>query len=382
MFNSAVSLETFLSDYWQKKTFHFKQAFPSFTDPLSPEELAGLACEEEVESRLVRHKNGSWLLQNGPFNENEFTALPQTDWTLLVQAVDVWFTELQSLYSHFSFIPSWRFDDIMVSYATDQGGVGPHFDYYDVFIIQGMGKRRWQLGQSCDESTALKHKSELKILEHFSLQDEFLLETGDMLYIPPGLSHYGVSLGPSLSYSIGFRAPSYAELIEELCTNLSERLSEQQRYQDNTLAVPQDTGEIRVSTIDNVQQIIKGLTQDRLTVLFSFAKTMTRRKYPEQQYLPEQMLSPDELPTDIESMMLEKHPAARFAFSALDKNLYLFADGTGFQLDAANDDLQALVRQLCEHQFTELALAEVLHSKSQLALICSLYNQGSLISVD
>ncbi len=197
MFNSAVSLEAFLSDYWQKKPFLFKQAFPSFTDPLSPEELAGLACEEEVESRLVRHKKGSWLLQNGPFSETEFTSLPETDWTLLVQAVDLWFTELQSLYSHFSFIPDWRFDDIMVSYATDQGGVGPHFDYYDVFIIQGMGNRRWQLGEHCNESTALQSSSELKILEHFSPHDEFLLETGDMLYIPPGHSHYGVSLGSS-----------------------------------------------------------------------------------------------------------------------------------------------------------------------------------------
>ena len=382
MFNSTVSLEKFLSDYWQKSPLLFKQAFPAFSDPLSPEELAGLACEEEVESRLVSHKQDTWLLQNGPFSEDEFTALPETDWTLLVQSVDVWFTKLKSLYSHFSFIPDWRFDDIMVSYAADQGGVGPHFDYYDVFIIQGQGKRRWQLGDTCNELTPLQSNSELKILKHFKPHDEFLLETGDMLYIPPGHSHYGVSLGPSLSYSIGFRAPSNAELMDEFCTHLSEQLSEQQRYQDGRLMPQQETAEITPSTLQSVQDIIKALAQDKQAVLCSFAETMTRRKYAEQQYLPERTLSPDELLTGIQSMVLEKHPAARFAFSVLDKTLYLFADGTGFRLDAEDADLHELVRQLCDRQFTGLALTDVMHSNSRLSLVCSLYNQGSLISID
>ncbi len=170
--------------------------------------------------------------------------------------------------------------------------------------------------------------------------------------------------------------------MDEFCTHLSGQLSEQQRYQDSTLTAQQDTAKITLATLHKVQNIIQGLAQDKQAVLYSFAETMTRRKYPEQQYLPEQTLSPDELPTVIQSMVLEKHPAARFAFSVEDKNLYLFADGTGFQLDAEDTDLYTLVRQLCERQFTELTLADLMHSNSRLALVCSLYNQGSLISVD
>lgn len=142
MFRDAASAQRFLRRHWQRKPLLLRQAFPGFRDPLSPEELAGLACEQEVESRLVFTEPATWRLRQGPFAETDFTSLPERDWTLLVQAVDHWVPEVKALLQSVPFLPSWRVDDVMVSYATPGGGVGPHFDYYDVFLVQGQGSRR------------------------------------------------------------------------------------------------------------------------------------------------------------------------------------------------------------------------------------------------
>jgi 50S ribosomal protein L16 3-hydroxylase len=142
-----MPVDIFLRDYWQKKSLLIRGAFPHFTSPIDGDELAGLALEEEVESRLILEKGKTpWELRHGPFDEKTFTQLPETHWTLLVQAVDQWVPEVNELLEYFRFIPNWRIDDIMISFAPDQGSVGPHFDYYDVFLLQGLGKRRWKLG--------------------------------------------------------------------------------------------------------------------------------------------------------------------------------------------------------------------------------------------
>src|SRR5690606_1072476 len=182
-------------------------------DPLSPEELAGLACESFVESRLVSRSNDDWRMRNGPFRERDFLKLPERDWTLLVQAVDQWLPEVRKLLRHVDFLPSWRVDDVMISYATPGGGVGPHFDYYDVFLVQGLGSRVWKLGQWCTAADELRSESGLKLLRHFETRAEYTLHPGDVLYVPPGLAHWGTSIDNSLCYSLGFRAPSVAELL-------------------------------------------------------------------------------------------------------------------------------------------------------------------------
>lgn len=383
MFRGSISRETFLAEYWQQKPLLIRQALPAFKDPLSAEELAGLACEEEVESRLVNIKNGTWHQTSGPFTEKDFTSLPEQDWTLLVQAVDTWFTELQELYQTFDFIPDWRFDDIMVSYACQNGGVGPHFDYYDVFILQGQGQRHWQLGQQCDENTPLVEDSTTKILKDFSPEAEYLLESGDVLYIPPGVSHQGTSIGESLSYSIGFRAPSCTEILDEFVNELSVKLHKHQRYRDPGLLHQKHPAEISASTLCMLTQIIKQQCEDQATLLCSFGRTMTQRKYPEQQLIPETLLGAEDFAAlSAQNLMLEKHPAARFAFAEHDGILYLFADGEVFQRDTSDEEFRNLVMQLCDRKLTIYVLAHLAESTLALNLLCALYNQGSLLATE
>ena len=151
-----------------------------FDDPLSPDELAGLACEEEVESRLITGSN-DWKLKNGPFKEAELTQLPSDSWTLLIQGVDLFIQEFRDLRDLFNFIPKWRFEDVMASFATPRGGAGPHFDHYDVFLVQGSGQRHWQLGQKCRVEREITADSDLRLLENFISEQEFILNPGDVL---------------------------------------------------------------------------------------------------------------------------------------------------------------------------------------------------------
>lgn len=383
MFNGSISREIFLAEYWQKQPLLIRQAIPGFSDPLSPEELAGLACEEAVESRLVSFNKDTWHQQNGPFSEADFTALPEKDWTLLVQAVDTWFTQLKALYLNFDFIPDWRFDDIMVSYASPNGGVGPHFDYYDVFILQGQGQRRWQLGQQCDENTPLIENVPVKILSHFDSQADYILESGDILYIPPGIAHQGISIDQSMSYSVGFRAPSYIEILDEFVNELASSSNEHQRYTDPGLSHQHHPAEISSSSLSMLKQIISTQCEDEITLLCSFGKTMTQRKYPEQQFLPDALLGTEQLMTLARrGILLEKHPAARFAFAEHDGMLYLFADGEVFQARASDSASRNLVMTLCDRQKTLYGSNELTENAAQQALVCALYNQGSLLEAE
>jgi 50S ribosomal protein L16 3-hydroxylase len=387
MLPSEISPEDFLKTYWQKKPLLIKQAFPEFHDPLSPEELAGLACEEEVEARLVFHENDTWHLKTGPFSEQDFTALPENNWTLLVQAVDHWFPKVQQLLNSITFIPSWRLDDVMVSYATDKAGVGPHFDYYDVFIIQGEGERRWQLGQNCNENSPLRTDSELKILENFDSNEDFILQTGDVLYIPPGLAHHGTAIGNSLSYSIGFRAPSHAELMSQFAARICAELGEDMRYSDPDLKIQSNASEISEISRAKVKSLIQSyLKNDQAfedKIEQCFAKSMTQRKYPEQSYLPDNEFEPDTLTAALDAgLLLEKHPAARFAFYEKANTLFLFADGFCFDFPDSDELCHDLILKLCNTKQVSIAHQGFEVSPSCLKLLCKLYNQGSLIEAD
>ena len=200
----------FLKNSWQKKPKLIKN-FLSADNLITPNELAGLACESFVESRLLT-ENPPMKIRHGPFREEIFGKLASKDWTLLVQSVDHYRDEVRFLKKLFDFVPSWRLDDIMVSYATPGGGVGRHFDHYDVFLIQGQGSRLWQLGKECGPNTGIDDSSGLNLVSEFSITEEFVLEQGDALYIPPHISHNGVALTNSLCFSVGFRAPSVYEM--------------------------------------------------------------------------------------------------------------------------------------------------------------------------
>ncbi len=273
-----ISKEEFLADYWQKKPLLVRNAIANFMPPIDGDELAGLSLEQEVESRLVIGED--WKLEHGPFDEERFSSLPASHWTLLVQAVDLWVPEVAELLQHFDFIPPWRIDDIMVSYAEDGGSVGPHFDYYDVFLIQGAGQRRWQIGGTCDAETPLLKNTELKILQQFEPFNEWVLEPGDMLYLPPKVAHHGVAIGDCTTFSVGFRAPAATEMLDDLATELLTGI-----VAPNHLTDPQLTPEMAVVNIPNAyikrvkSLLLETLDDDELLAQW-FAQFMTAPKYP------------------------------------------------------------------------------------------------------
>ena len=199
----GMPVAKFLRDYWQKKPLLVRGAFPGFRDPISPDELAGLACEDGVESRIVREKGKTpWEVTWGPHEESRFTKLPERGWTVLVQEVNRWVPEAALLLDCFAFIPNVRVDDVMVSYAVPGGNVGPHLDSYDVFLVQGQGKRRWKFHTKPTKDVELVPDLDLRVLARFRPDVDEVLEPGDMLYLPPGFAHHGVAVTPCLTYSI------------------------------------------------------------------------------------------------------------------------------------------------------------------------------------
>lgn len=318
-FADCGGIDTFLSDYWQRKPLLIRNAFPNFQSPISADELAGLALEEDIESRLIigGKEPFDWSLKNGPFEEDIFQTLPPSHWTLLVQAVDQWLPEVQEILSHFDFLPSWRLDDIMVSYAEDQGGVGPHFDQYDVFLLQGEGQRRWQTGQVCDATTALLTDVDLKILQDFKAQNEWVLEPGDMLYLPPGLAHWGVAEGECITYSIGFRAPTGVEMLNDLVTELlaKEESDAVHVYRDPDLSKINSKfsgGMIDKSFIESAKQLLIAQLNDEKLLGEWFTRYMTTRKYPDLE-LGDANVDQAPLPVLSDETLIVRHPSSRFA---------------------------------------------------------------------
>jgi len=261
-----ISPEQFLAEYWQKKPLLIKNAIPNFQGLLTPDELAGLACEEDVQSRIVETIHGKWHVSHGPFSAEDFSRLPdQPDtehrWTLLVQSVNHFIPEASSLLRQFSFIPHARLDDLMVSYAPDGGGVGPHFDSYDVFLLQGQGKRLWRISAQTD--LTLVENAPLRILKNFETSQEWLLSAGDMLYLPPHLAHWGIAVNDGgedcMTYSIGFRAPKHKELATEFLGYLQDKLQQDENampgiYQDADLTLQSHAAEIGSNMIAKVSQ--------------------------------------------------------------------------------------------------------------------------------
>jgi len=276
-----ISVDEFLAEYWQQKPLLIRNALPGFTSPISPDELAGLALEDEVESRIVVEAGISpWELRCGPFDENDFQQLPDSHWTLLVQAVDLWVPDVAQFLEHFRFLPPWRLDDIMVSYAPLGGSVGPHFDYYDVFLLQAEGQRRWQIGSYCDQHTPTRQGTPLRILQEFTSVDEWTLGPGDMLYLPPRIAHWGVAENDCLTYSVGFRSPTLSDILGDLATELMAQGNDS-HYRDPTLTPTMATESIDPKFIEQVQGMLHQLADNRDLLADWFARYMTAPKYPE-----------------------------------------------------------------------------------------------------
>ena len=272
----GLTAQQFLSDYWQKKPLLVRQAFPGFGDAMTPDELAGLACEEDAQSRLVLGSRGKWRVESGPFAEERFSRLPKKGWSLLVQGVNHFLPEGAGLLQEFDFIPTARLDDLMVSFAPDGGGVGPHFDSYDVFLLQGYGKRIWRVSEQDDMT--LVEGAPLRILKNFHTSEEWLLEPGDMLYLPPRLAHWGIAVGPCMTWSVGFRAPSAQELGTQFLAHLQERICLQGMYADPDLKSQAHPSEISAQMVDRVQGMLNGIRWGKADVARFLGEYLTEPK--------------------------------------------------------------------------------------------------------
>jgi len=242
----------FLAQHWQKKPLLVRAALPGFSSVLTPARLLKLACREDARSRLVIRSARRWDAYEGPFQRSFLRALPARGWSMLVHEVDHFLPAARALLERFSFIPYARLDDLMVSYAPPGGGVGPHCDSYDVFLVQGRGRRRWRVSHQRD--TALVAGAPLKLLRDFRPQQEWVLEPGDMLYLPPGWAHEGVALDPCMTYSIGFRAPAWQELAIHFLRFLEDRIELEGLYRDPGLRPQESPARIARSMVRQVAQ--------------------------------------------------------------------------------------------------------------------------------
>jgi 50S ribosomal protein L16 3-hydroxylase len=267
----GLSPKTFMQRHWQKKPLVIRQAIPGFQPPLDRADLVDLAAQEDVQSRLVIQANPDakqdWRFRHGPFTRRALPPFKQPGWTLLVQGVDLLDERAHALINQFRFVPDARLDDLMVSYATDGGGVGPHFDSYDVFLLQAHGQRRWRIGRQKDLS--LQPDMPLKILSNFEPEMEFVLDAGDMLYLPPRYAHDGIAVGECMTYSIGFRSPSRGELAGELLQRLAEDAMDEAGaalYRDPKQPAVAGCGEIPTDMVEFARDALAAALRDPLAV--------------------------------------------------------------------------------------------------------------------
>lgn len=325
-----ISPQTFLSESWQKQPRLIRGLFQEGFDPLSPEELAGLALEDDIGSRLVTTDGSDkgWKVYPGPFSEDVFAALPESGWTLLVQEVNHLLPEVAALIQPFRFIPNWRLDDVMVSYAAPGGTVGPHIDSYDVFLIQGMGRRRWQVAAPIEEGCArLVPDIDLQVMADFVPTEEWTLKPGDVLYLPPGVPHHGISDTPCMTYSVGFRAPTHQEIIACFFEEAVAATDPNARYADPDLTMQTDPGRIVPEALEQVRRVIRAAANDTaIDHWFGRHMTSPRDGEPDAGVDSKAMIHPHRL---------EQSPASRWAYiEEKDGGCTLFVDGRAFPLPA------------------------------------------------
>ncbi|MCB5160819.1 cupin domain-containing protein [Marinomonas algarum] len=281
----GMTAQTFLDHYWQKKPLLIRGGLVDFTLPLEADELAGMTMEEEIESRIViEHGKTPWETKQGPFNEETFANLPEQEWTLLVQAVDHWVPEIQALKERFQFLPSWRLDDVMASYATTGGSVGPHYDQYDVFLVQVSGRRRWQVLAPDEYQDSAIQDIKLHILDNFPVNADmdWELETGDILYLPPNFAHNGRALDDDcITYSVGFRAPSMQDVLTGIRDKLCENEDAKDRFAAPETSARQHSAHISQDDIHYLQAQLSRLINQPDQLAQWLGETMSESKYPE-----------------------------------------------------------------------------------------------------
>jgi 50S ribosomal protein L16 3-hydroxylase len=346
-----IDIKTFLTDFWQKKPLVIRNALPGFINILPADELAGLSMDEDLESRIViatPDRAPYWHLKKGPFLESDYEQLPPTHWTLLVQGVDRVIPELAFLFEHFNFIPQWRVDDLMISYASEHGSVGPHYDNYDVFLYQAQGCRRWSLTtQQCHEDNYLPDVP-LRIMQQFDVEEEYILEEGDMLYLPPHVGHYGTAISKDcMTYSFGYRSYSSRELWDDFGDYCAETSSISAYYQDPNWAVLKETSELPCESWMNAKAAMHTMLDNEQALKSWFGAFVTQLDQHAESLLPEPRSA--SLATFIKKLssttLLTRHPVVRFAYLVQTEAplVVLFINGRQWDTQHVSPELIKLV---------------------------------------
>lgn len=347
-----LTAEQFLSEYWQKKPLLIKNGLPALANLFEPADILELAQDEAVNARLIsqhpkpKTKDFQWQLKKSPLTAKDFQNLPPL-WTVLVQNMEQWSLELGDLWQAFDFIPTWQRDDIMVSYAPNGGSVGEHYDDYDVFLAQGFGQRRWQLGKFCQPSDPMIKDQPIRLLTDMGeiIFDE-ILQAGDVLYVPPKLAHYGVAVGDCLTFSFGFRRPNLIQILDSLAdvatTDPSLFIPITLNHTDRAL------GELTQNSLDQIkQQLIDWINSQNGDAIFTQAigESVSKRAY--DALIAEQEYSLDDLNTHLENgLTIQIDPATRILYTQQDQRLTFYANGE--KLDNLTQTEQTCLKKLAD----------------------------------
>ncbi|MEJ2898880.1 cupin domain-containing protein [Acinetobacter sp. NS-4] len=372
----GITAEQFLAEYWQKKPLLVRNALPEIANLLEPDDVMELALDENVSARLIKQKDkdpNQWSVKSSPLIKADFQKMPKL-WTLLVQAVDHYSFDLAELWKKFHFIPQWRRDDIMLSYAPKGGSVGKHFDFYDVFLVQGYGHRRWQLGQMCDADADFVAGQPLKLLPEMEVHFDEVLAPGDLLYVPPGLSHYGVAEDDCLTFSFGFRMPNVAEMMDRV----SDKFADDQLLKNPLKDILRDKispiGQITQNELEYLKTELLAQLQNPTVLEDALMSLMSEAKYPEN--IPEaEAIGSGDLEEALEqgySLMLE--PASRLLYTEDENELLFWANGEGICISEA---FAPLLKQLADGG--SVLLDENLYDPDIFEDIVNLLNESILM---
>jgi len=367
-----LTRQQFLDKYWQKKPLLIRQGLTNFEDPITPDELAGLAMEEQIESRLVSQTNGQWSAEHGPFDD--YSHLGETNWSLLIQGVDHWDENVDALLSEFRFLPNWRIDDVMVSYATPGGGVGPHVDNYDVFLIQGSGKRHWQVGSNEALKEVIADQALLHV-EEFEPIIDVELNPGDILYVPPGFPHKGTAIEPSMTFSIGYRTIAKSNLLSGLADYLIDNQLGKEMVIDPERKATDTPGLIDETDFKNLTNSLQDMLSDPILLTDFYGKSLSSAKH-------ELAIDEEVVPFDRQEVLdiLEQQPLKRLGGlrclylaheSVLDS---VYINGEKYTL---NETLSDPLRLLADTQvLTKELLSPWLKEPEFISLLIELVNLG------
>ncbi|MDM1277871.1 cupin domain-containing protein [Acinetobacter indicus] len=372
----GITAEQFLAEYWQKKPLLVRNALPEIANILEPSDVMELALDGNISARLIKQKDrdpNQWSVKSSPLLKADFQKMPKL-WTLLVQAVDHYSFDLAELWKKFPFIPQWRRDDIMVSYAPKGGSVGKHFDFYDVFLVQGYGHRRWQLGQMCDAETEFVPGQPLKLLPEMDVNFDEVLAPGDLLYVPPGLSHYGVAEDDCLTFSFGFRMPNISDMMDRVSDKFSDNQLLKNPLQDLIRDQISPIGQITQPELEYLKAELLAQLHNSTVLEDAIMSLMSEPKYPDNIPEAEEIGTGDLEDALDQGYQLILEPASRLLYTEEDGELLFWANGEGLYI---SDEFAPLLKQIADGELVELN--EDLYHEDILEDVAQLLNDSVLM---